>query len=56
MFADESVVEAIQKRFWSRLPAGCWGVVLISPSSWLIPQPDLTAEQMELLKYAALDP
>lgn len=56
LFADESVVEAIQKRFWSRMPTGCWSVTLISPSRWTIQRLDLKPEQMEILKYAALDP
>jgi hypothetical protein len=55
VFGNENMVDAIQKRFWSRLPARCWGVTLISNSGWIIPRYDLSTEQTEILKYAALD-
>jgi hypothetical protein len=54
--SDNEVVDAIQHRFWPRLPAGCLGVVLIAPSGWVIPHPSLPAEGVEILKYAAIEP
>jgi hypothetical protein len=56
IFGEEDMVDAIQKRFWSRLPARCWGVTLISPRGWIIPRSDLSPDQAELLRYAALNP
>jgi len=53
---EEQVVDAIQKRFWSRLPERSWGVTLVSPRNWVIPRSDLSAAQVELLSYAAIDP
>ncbi len=55
-YAEKERVDAIQHRFWRRLPAGCLGVVLISPTGWVIPHPNLTPEAVEVLKYAGTDP
>lgn len=54
--AEKETVDAIQHRFWQRLPAGCLGVVLISPTGWIIPHPSLQPEAIEVLKYAATEP
>lgn len=52
-FVNEEVIDAIRSRFWSRLPQRCWGITVLSNSSWVIPRTDLSTAQIEVLSYAA---